>query len=172
MKKQCIAARLLAHFKTTSVDNLPNASLALGESLSSVQKCAYKMRDKGLLMETGETTRINKLQGKVWKITTRGKDANPVNPLRTKSESYGRTSQWMQQQQEIADRRRRTEDAETERRAGNVCKQDPDFSIAKRPEVPNLADRWQAEKTMVQCFSSMRPGEYAFPPASCAARAA
>lgn len=107
MKKQCIAARLLAHFKTTSVDNLPNASLALGESLSSVQKCAYKMRDKGLLTETGEKTRINKLQGKVWSITTRGKDANPGNPLRTKSESYGRTSQWMQQQQEIADRRRR-----------------------------------------------------------------
>lgn len=173
MAKQLIASRLREYFIEHGPQSLFQASEDLGESVSSIQKCAYKMRDKGLAEETGEKVRFNKLPCKVWRITEKGKSADPVNPLLSKAATYGRTAQWRQRQADQAERRTAANWAAADLRASNKVKEDADFSKVDGVKTADyLRDRWQAESTMVPCFSTLKPGQYAFDPASCAARAA
>lgn len=72
---------------------------------------------------------------------------------------------------EMLFRQRRAEHEAADRRQQPVV--DPDFSRAKRTVAPAMPDRWAVElPPQGGAFSSLKPGQYAFEPASCAARAA
>lgn len=167
--KTFITVQILAYLRANPSGTYEAIAHKYRLNEQSVQKAMRKLLDAKMV--EGDIRKIENSRGntKDWKITAKGRAADPHNPLNSSSKRHG-VSTKMQAISEMLWRRR-----EADAEAAAMKRKERGPAANEGEVIPEILTPTRAGYGVTEApafFSAQKPGVYVLPATSCAARAA